>query len=102
IGKIPGCGPGVCSESRSYSLNDDQSCVGVVYYRLKQVDIDGQFSYSDVIALDCNNRSHINVHPNPAQSSITVSFNEVADCYVSVNIIDYTGRLVYHNKFSAK
>jgi hypothetical protein len=103
IGKVLGCGPGNCPESRSYSLIDNEKCSGIIYYRLKQVDIDGNYSYSDVVALDCSKElKSINVHPNPAQSTITVSFNESADCMVTIRIIDYTGRIILNQIVSAQ
>jgi hypothetical protein len=102
IGRVQGCGPGVCNERRTYSLLDYDGCRGIVYYRLKQVDTDGRYSYSDVVAVNCaDEKELVTLHPNPAQSSITVSFTEKTDCNVSLNIIDYTGRLVYSKKYPA-
>ena len=100
---IPGCGPGTCPDNHFYSLTDYEKCKGLVYYRLKQVDIDGKYTYSDVVAIDCGNRAnHLNVHPNPAQSSITITYNESNECNVTVSIIDYTGRVIFKKVYAAK
>ncbi len=102
VGREAGCGPGICNDSRSYSVTDYERCKGIVYYRLKQVDIDGLFSYSDIVAINCTDvKDLVSLHPNPAQSSITLSFNQSSDCIVMVSIIDYTGRIVYSKKHSA-
>lgn len=100
---ILGCGKGTCPDSHFYTITDHEKCVGLVYYRLKQVDTDGNYSYSDIVAIDCGNKAnHINVHPNPAQSSITLTFNESTDCNVTVSIIDYTGRIIFKKVYDAK
>ncbi len=36
-----------------YLYVDDGACPGINYYRLKQTDFDGVFSYSSIIAVDC-------------------------------------------------
>jgi hypothetical protein len=49
---------------------------GIMYYRLKLVDKDGNFTYSSIIKLrtSCNNPAYLSVYPNPVTTNITVSF----------------------------
>jgi Secretion system C-terminal sorting domain len=42
----------------------------IEYYRLKQTDIDGQFSYSKIISNDCFEKSSFNVYPNPSANGM--------------------------------
>ena len=59
----------------SYQSVDNNSLDGKVYYRLKQVDINGNFTYSSVVVVTCSNAlvsPIVNIFPNPAVSSITV------------------------------
>ena len=47
---------------------------GKAYYRLKMIDVDGKFDYSNVLLLvnNCSN-AEISVYPNPAVNNVTVS-----------------------------
>lgn len=45
-----------------------------VYYRLKQIDMDGKFSFSNVVKIAMGNRASMEVFPNPFTSSFTANF----------------------------
>lgn len=49
----------------SYRFNITNEPAGSVYYRLKQVDLDGRFSYSETVAAKITVSSSITVYPNP-------------------------------------
>ena len=75
--------------------------VPVVYYRLKQKDIDGHFTYSRIVVLSIhNNRNIVLFYPNPvvneANLTITVSRPE----QVQTRIIDNAGRVVKHQQWN--
>jgi len=73
---------------------------GISYYRLKQTDFDGKYSYSDIQKVAFNDYD-IAVYPNPVKNNLTVS-NLCADCIVKV--YSSTGQLVYlgsSNKINA-
>jgi len=59
----------------NYQLNDYESIDKVAYYRLKQVDFDGHYTYSKVIALR-NMKSfgnqYLNLYPQPANDEVFV------------------------------
>lgn len=63
----------------SYSATDLNPFTGVSFYRLKQTDINGDFSYSDWVAVNFNTEltSEINIYPNPIikTESIYVDMN---------------------------
>jgi len=67
LGKVPGNGTIV--ERRDYHFEDKQPKNGVNYYRLRQVDLDGNFTYSEVRAVPFNTKrtAAISVFPNPVQ-----------------------------------
>ena len=46
--------------------------VHVVYYRLKQKDIDERFSYSAIILVKLTGKMVINVYPNPAKDVLNI------------------------------
>jgi hypothetical protein len=45
----------------------------VMYYRLKQVDVDGSYTYSRIVNVQMPEVVTVTVSPNPAENSITVS-----------------------------
>jgi uncharacterized repeat protein (TIGR01451 family) len=67
---------------------------GIYYYRIKQVDLDGKYSYSDIVKVLRNSDSSISIYPNPCVSSFNVLTNVIVDDEVTVLILDNTGRLI--------
>ncbi len=60
---------GDAQQIQSYDLLDNQPYRGVSYYRLKQVDLDGSFSYSQIVSITIEALAYaIVVYPNPAGS----------------------------------
>lgn len=96
IGTIDGAGNSATMLNYAFSteINDD------TYFRLKQVDSDGNVRYSEVIMVGaCNELDGIMVYPNPAQDKISIEFNSSND--QDVLIFDYMGRLVHKESGNA-
>jgi hypothetical protein len=53
-----------------YSAVDDNPVNGTNYYRLKQVDIDGSFTFSDIVSIHFDKKEKIKVYPNPAREVV--------------------------------
>ena len=101
IGKVAGFGVGTTTETHEYSLLDKDPCNGIVYYRLKQVDIDMNSTTSDVIALNCmRSKDDLVLFPNPAYDKITYSFYENIDGVVDVQLVDMMGKTVKWERYS--
>lgn len=62
-------GPGI----NSYSFVDTNPANGISYYRLKQTDIDGRFTYSKMIAVNNRKSTNLTIYPNPATNKITIT-----------------------------
>lgn len=58
--------------NNSYSFSDDLFQAPLQFYRLKMIDIDGAFVYSNIIKLETFSSSRFTVFPNPVANSITV------------------------------
>ena len=73
IGKIDGAGSS--NTFLNYQFIDVKPINQVAYYRLKQVDFDGQFSYSQVIALRNNQKlnAEIKAYPNPSDGNFLIT-----------------------------
>ena len=67
--------------------------IPTAYYRLKNVDQDGAFTYSQIIKLSQSVDQKLMVYPNPAQTSLFVSVSSP----ISFKIFDGAGHLVKTN-----
>jgi len=89
-------GAGNSTSVKNYDHLDAKPFAGINYYRLKQVDNNGEYSYYTVIAL--NNVSEENkavqVYPNPSNGSVTIVASENIASLVIYNIL---GEVVYSN-----
>ncbi|MEQ8908791.1 MAG: hypothetical protein RIC95_06340 [Vicingaceae bacterium] len=64
IGKVKGAGNS--NQLLNYQFYDRKPFSGLNYYRLKQIDFDGGFSFSAVQALDFEDAIGFNLYPNPS------------------------------------
>jgi hypothetical protein len=91
IGRVEGAGN---TNLLSVYQFDDKSFSGNLnYYRLKQVDFDGLFAYSNIISIN-GNRSEVVVYPNPNDGSFTVYISDISEGS-KIEVTDTNGRLVY-------
>ncbi|MEP6951537.1 MAG: hypothetical protein ABI863_19760 [Ginsengibacter sp.] len=89
------------STVKNYSAYDAQPVKGVNFYRVKQVDIDGNFKYSKTVSLKLNiNKTGISVLTNPFHSSFTINFSSSTNQVVSARLVDITGKQVAAEKWS--
>src|SRR6185369_5159076 len=70
-------GAGNSTAARYYETNDPDPFEGTSYYRLKQTDFDGKFSYSDVSAVRVDEKNTIIIYPNPASDLIMIEAMEI-------------------------
>jgi hypothetical protein len=67
-------GNGTTIEQQTYEFLDKNISEGVTYYRLKQVDFDGQFEYSKIVNCQLSiDNAPLKVYPNPVQDELTIS-----------------------------
>ena len=84
-------------EEIDYTYEDDISKINgnYVYYRLKMVDKDGSFEYSDVRSLKLRTiKPDISVSPNPAQNTVALDLQLALDETVMVNIYNLQGQQI--------
>ena len=86
---------------QQYNYTDNNLKAGTNYYRIKQVDKDGKFTYSKIanVTIDASGISW-SIQPNPATSKTTVVFNSNF-MNVEITIRDADGKSVYQKKISA-
>ncbi len=71
IGQV--AGHGTTNDPKNYAFTDTAPFIGPNYYRLKQVDYDGQYEYSPKSFVHYNLNHEISVYPNPVISGQAVS-----------------------------
>lgn len=84
---------GNASQKQSYNTTDLKPLQGWNYYRLKQVDKDGKFSYSSIASVYFDDGLVIAVYPNPANSYIYV-VGLKQDVQNNISITDINGKTV--------
>jgi uncharacterized repeat protein (TIGR03803 family) len=90
----------------NYSYNDylDAPTSPVYFYRLKMVDKDGHFKYSDIIKLSRNiNANFVKATPNPFKDRIVVTIKVTAPGKVTFVLTDLSGSslLIQNNQLYA-
>lgn len=95
IGTVRGFGAGTSTINHLYKFIDPDKCKGIRYYRLRQVDIDEHFGFSETIAINCKGDiNDISVYPNPGSENIIYSFYEETKGQALVEFIDMLGKVV--------
>ncbi len=95
IGTLPGGNNPTMLQQ--YFYIDGKPNAGVNYYRLKQVDKDGQFTYSAIVKVILNKKMlSWSVYPNPAHGQTTVKLQAAAK-KLNIGLIDALGKVVYRN-----
>lgn len=94
-------GAGNSSNVKKYNAYDPQPFNGINFYRIKQVDIDGHYMYSNTVNLKLNfNKTGVSVLINPFHNSLTVDFSSSTNQVVSARLADITGKQVVAEKWS--
>ncbi|MBL7731069.1 MAG: hypothetical protein JNM88_07825 [Chitinophagaceae bacterium] len=93
---------GNSAQPLAYTYTDVSPLKGISYYRLKQVDIDGRFTYSAVKRVD--NRVEglelKNIFPNPVSSNKEMNLEVLTGkpCMLTMNLFSQAGLLVLHSE----
>jgi hypothetical protein len=78
----------------SYSWVDENPINGSAYYRLKQTDYDGEYSYSDLTTISCMNQGDLKVYPNPSTGTFSFEYFSVKEEGLSIEIYNMAGQIV--------
>ena len=100
ISKVKGAGNS--SEELHYNLLDENPNLGISYYRLKQIDFDGDYTYSNTEIVKINRENELLVYPNPLNVKDNLKINTLGfrfDLGV-VYIHNSAGKLIHIQKMS--
>jgi hypothetical protein len=90
-------GNGTTTEEHRYSFSEILDKHGNYYYRLKQIDFNGTFEYSNIIEVKVNSPSQYNLsqnYPNPFNPSTKIAYKLKERGYVKLMVHDIKGELV--------
>jgi hypothetical protein len=93
-------GAGNSNQTISYSLLDNEAFAktnaNILYYRLKQVDVDGNESYSNIVMVTSNteNTNGLSVYPNPFTTDYAISLTATTDAKATVELFNVQGKQV--------
>lgn len=90
-------GSGTVTTTRNYQFTDPISGITakVIYYRLRIVDIDGENTFSQIVAvrLDGVAMDAVNLYPNPFTSNIKLQLRSMKEEDVTVRLITSSGQI---------
>ena len=83
-----------------YAFKDKNALERISYYRLKQLDKDGKYSYSSIISADNKESLKFSVYPNPCTDYLRLNY-AVTTSETELNIINVKGEKVISQKITA-
>jgi hypothetical protein len=94
IGEVTG--NGTTSVQHKYDFIDkDVKYKGICHYRIKQVDLNGEFLYSKIVAVNFGHtKSFIKIYPNPSSELFTIDATGSNEEILSLEIRNNNGQLL--------
>ncbi|RKY96032.1 MAG: hypothetical protein DRQ13_06315, partial [Ignavibacteriae bacterium] len=94
VGFVPGFG--TTTERKNYNYNDEELRLGKYSYRLKQIDLDGTFAYSNIIEVDVMAPGGFSLgqnYPNPFNPATTIEYSVPEVSNVTITVYSVVGEL---------
>jgi hypothetical protein len=95
IGFVPGFG--TTTEPKSYSFIDQDLQNGIYSYRLKQIDFNGTFEYTDVVEVEIITPATFNLeqnYPNPFNPSTSIKYSVPESGNIRLSVFNVVGEEV--------
>jgi hypothetical protein len=92
IGELPAMGS---LNANVYSYTDQVSNSGPYFYRLKIIDNEGKFEYSNTIELNNSSAGMIEVYPNPVSNLVNIKFQGNAENNYILKLVNVLGQEVF-------
>lgn len=105
IGFVPGYG--TTTESKSYNFSISNNSSQKTFYRLRQLDFDGSFEYSQTVEVDGITPTEFSLkqnYPNPFNPTTKIGFTLPSENNVKISVYNLIGQKVaevVNSKFSA-
>ncbi len=97
-------GSGTTSLFHSYFAIDKipSSAENIIYYRLKQIDLDGKFNLSKILPVKLKKENIINISPVPFSDFLNINIVWPKTETITFRITNVSGGVVFSNKISVK
>lgn len=83
-------------EVNNYSFVDLNPKFGINYYRIKFIDTDGKYNYSNIQTVENGSDAfQFSIYPNPAQNKIYLQFKDPAYEVYYIKLTNEIGRVIY-------
>ncbi|MFN0200920.1 MAG: SdrD B-like domain-containing protein, partial [Bacteroidia bacterium] len=102
VNNVPAAG--TSNSNQKYHTYDDGARllnVEKLYYRLKMVDLDGSFKWSNTAELAAMNwaeQIYVNLYPNPAKTNLFVDYQLFKASAADLKIVNAVGQVVYQRE----
>ncbi len=67
-------------------------------YQLKQIDFNGAYEYSEIIAVDQCVQNTLGVYPNPTKTNVNIKYSSIIDGEAHLKLFDAKGVLILEKK----
>lgn len=97
-------GSGTCSDFKGYLACDYDPLEGVSYYRLKQVDFDGGYSYTGTASIEFEaSPLLLKIYPQPVEEnkSFSIQYYLPTDSDVNIRMLDVLGNEVFNSSVNS-
>jgi hypothetical protein len=93
-------GAGYSQNEKNYSFTDVSRNDAIFYYRLKQTDYNGVYSYFKMLSQDnCREKENeLSLFPNPANEVLNVTFEGDQSEIISISIFNLLGEVIYYSE----
>ena len=94
IGRVEGFG--TTYTLNYYSFKDENPISGTAYYRIRQVDFDGSFTYTNILSIDVIKAfaQKVTLAPNPTRDFLNISLPPTWTNPTIIQVCDMTGRII--------
>lgn len=89
-------GHGTTNAPKQYAFTDASPAAGKNFYRLRQVDVDGNSAFSDIAAAGTGKILKLTLSPNPVENVLYIEYDEKN--ISSLKILDMQGRVVWKSE----
>lgn len=102
IASVPAFNNGRSNNSYSFT-KDNLSAVsnsGVIYFRIKQIDSDGKFVYSNIRSVRLDGKTFsVGAYPNPVRSSTKLTIDLLEPTPLVITLTDATGKQILNYQY---
>jgi hypothetical protein len=99
VTELPGAG--TSNQMLHYSAVDERPLPGTSYYRLRQTDLDGTMSWSEMRVVHIDAPPELRIHPNPGAGERWIH-GIPAGATAELTVLDGAGRTVLHQRIAAQ